>query len=190
MPHGARTERRILDAAYTLFVTAPADEFTMRNLARVLDIRMGNLTYHYKTKSDLVEALVRDRMATYSGDILDLLQITGTSPQDALNKTIAYLVRDLHNPEIAFFPQLWARALHDPVAEGMMDEIHEIERQFIAGLVRATRPDWGRHRCDALAWHITASIEWLTIFIGQNRRSGGIDVAPEEEIVSNLYKTV
>lgn len=190
LARGEQTKRRIIDAAFELFVSRSAEDFTMRNLAAELDMRVGNLTYHYNTKSELLESLVRDRLAAYAQDILNLLQVTVTSPLDALEKTVTYLVQDLRQPEIGFFPQLWARALHDPQAAELMEEIHEVERQLIAGLISATRPDWEKSACDGLSLHITASIEGLTIFIGQNRKSQGIYKAPEEEIIRVLRKVL
>ena len=187
---GAQTKRRILDAAITLLSTAPLAEFSLRNVADRLDIAVGNLTYHYKSKADLLQAMVREQMANYSEDILALLRATGPSPRDALELVVTYLVQDLRAAKIAFFVQLWALALHDDSAAKQMDRIHELERLVIASLIHATRPDWERHACDALALNVSATIEGLTIFIGRNRKSEGIFAAPEQEIIRILRQVL
>ena len=183
---GAQTKRRILDAAIALLATAPLAEFTFRNLADRLDMRVGNLTYHYKTKADLLKDMMRVHLANYAEDILRLLRIAEASPRDALEKVVTYLVQDLRAPEIAFFVQLWALALYDDTAAEQMDRLHELERLVIASLIHATRPDWEQHACDALALNVAATIEGLTIFIGRNRKSEGIYAAPEQEIIRIL----
>ncbi len=185
---GEKTKRKIIDAAFDLFISVRMEDFTMRKLAAKTGIELGNLTYHFGSKSDLVENMVRDRMATYAQEILSLLQVSEGSPRDALEKTIILLVQDLRQQEIAFFPKLWALSLHDPKVATWTAEIHEMERQLISGLIRATRPDWDHNACEALALHITASIEGLTLFIGQDRRNTGIYRAPEQEIIGILRK--
>ena len=106
LPGSASTKRRILDAAFSLFIEARIDDFTMRNLANRIDMRVGNLTYHYKTKSKLLEALAQDRLAAYAEEILATLQLSEPSPRRALERVVSLLVQDLRQPEIAFFPQL------------------------------------------------------------------------------------
>lgn len=183
---GDSTKRRILDAAFALFIGTRAEDYTMRNLANALDMRVGNLTYHYKTKSELLDSLVRDQLANYADDILMCLQMSESTPKAALERVVTLLVQDLRRPEIAFFPQLWARSLHDDAAAELMDRIHELERQVISGLIGASRPDWQQEDCDALALHVTAAIEGLTLFIGRNKNSHGIYAAPEQEIARVL----
>jgi AcrR family transcriptional regulator len=185
---GEKAKRKILDAAFDLFISVRMEDFTLRKLAAEVGIELGNLTYHFASKSDLVENMVRDRMAAYAQEILSLLQVLEGSPRDALEKTIVLLVQDLRQQEIAFFPKLWALSLHDPKVAMWTAEIHETERQLIAGLIHATRPDWDQHACEALALHVTASIEGLTLFIGQDRRKTGIYKAPEQEIIGILRK--
>jgi len=188
--HGEQTKRRILDAAIALLATAPLAEFSLRNVADRLDIRVGNLTYHYKTKADLLQDMMRVHLANYAEAILELLRITGASPRDALEKVVTYLVQDLRAPEIAFFVQLWTLALYDDFAAEQVDRLHELERLVIASLIQATRPDWEQHACDALALNVTATIEGLTIFIGRNRKSEGIFAAPEQEIIRILRQVL
>jgi AcrR family transcriptional regulator len=158
----------------------------LRNLADRLDMRVGNLTYHYNSKADLLQAMMGVHQANYAEGILALLQITGSSPRDALEKVVTYLVQDLRGPEIAFFVQLWTLALHDDFAAEQVDRLHELERLVIASLIHSTRPDWEPYACGALALNVTATIEGLTIFIGRNRKSEGIFAAPEQEIIRIL----
>ena len=53
----ASTKERILNIAVDLFNSKGFVNVTMRNLADELGISLGNLTYHFKKKEDLMEAI-------------------------------------------------------------------------------------------------------------------------------------
>ena len=55
----------ILVTARELFNTRGYNEVSMRNIADALKISVGNLTYHFKKKEDLVEAVVLAQHAHY-----------------------------------------------------------------------------------------------------------------------------
>jgi AcrR family transcriptional regulator len=54
----SETKRRILDTARALFNEHGLHRIGVRDIARELDMSPGNLAYHYRTKDDLVAALV------------------------------------------------------------------------------------------------------------------------------------
>ncbi len=183
LDRGQATKRRILDEAFRLFSHGKIEDFTMRNLAQALEIRVGNLTYHFQTKADLLEAVVLDQVANYAENTLSLLEVNHGERDSALEATITFLVSDLRHEQIAFFPQLWALALHDNMATKLMDEIYVLEREVISQMIQAERQDWPKAECDALALHIVASVEGLTLFIGRDRNNHGIFKAPEDMII-------
>lgn len=55
----------ILVTARELFNTRGYNEVSMRNIADALGISVGNLTYHFKRKEDLVEAVVLEQHTHY-----------------------------------------------------------------------------------------------------------------------------
>lgn len=55
----------ILDIARNLFNEIGYNDVSMRDIADTLNISVGNLTYHYKRKEDLVEAVVMQRHKNY-----------------------------------------------------------------------------------------------------------------------------
>ncbi len=183
LDRGQATKRRILDAAFLLFSHGKIEDFTMRNLARALEIRVGNLTYHFRTKADLLEAVVLDQVANYAENTLSLLQANHSGQESALEAAITFLVSDLRHEQITFFPQLWALALHDSMAAKLMDKIYLLEREVISQMIQAERQDWRQDECDALALHIVAAIEGLTLFIGRDRNNHGVFKAPEDMII-------
>lgn len=55
-----RTEEKIVEAALELFNSEGVGNTTLRAIAQQVGISQGNLNYHYKTKSELVEQLYFD----------------------------------------------------------------------------------------------------------------------------------
>ena len=50
-------KEKILITAKELFQTYGYNDVTMRNIADALHISVGNLTYHYKRKEDLIRCV-------------------------------------------------------------------------------------------------------------------------------------
>lgn len=56
----------ILKTARTMFLEKTYDEVSVRDIAKTLDISVGNLTYYFKKKDDLAEAAVLDMFKRHS----------------------------------------------------------------------------------------------------------------------------
>ena len=133
-----------------------------------------------------MEDMVEDRMIDYLEDFENLLDAPDSTSRENLEHIIRYLVQDLRSEEIGFFPQIWALAMLDDAAAKQMDLIYQMQRIVFQNLITDIRPDWAPERCVALALHIQASIEGLTLFIGQNRRSDGPFAAPEAMLLHQV----
>jgi AcrR family transcriptional regulator len=57
--------QKILETAEKLFSEKGYNEVSMRNISDSLGISVGNLTYHFKKKEDLIEAVVSARHENY-----------------------------------------------------------------------------------------------------------------------------
>ena len=51
-------KQTILDTARRLFTENGFHNTSMRHIAAALNISVGNLTYHYKKKEELIEAII------------------------------------------------------------------------------------------------------------------------------------
>lgn len=80
MSKGPSTRRRILDAALRQFNLHGYSETTIAQIAAEAGIAVGNLTYHFRTKADLVDTLQREladalaehrKHSTQGGDVAD-----------------------------------------------------------------------------------------------------------------------
>ncbi len=79
-------KQEIMDTAKRLFIKKGFHDTSMRDIAAALNISVGNLTYHYKKKEDLIEAILLEDHQHYQkpellcslGDLDELLRRTTT----------------------------------------------------------------------------------------------------------------
>lgn len=58
-------KQQILDVARTQFAASGYSDVSMRAIADEVGISVGNLTYHYRRKEDLAEAVLSQQMQSY-----------------------------------------------------------------------------------------------------------------------------
>jgi AcrR family transcriptional regulator len=68
------TKERILDVAVELFNTKGFVSVTMRDLAKEIGMSLGNLTYHFKKKEELMEA-IHERIINERNVMLESVQM-------------------------------------------------------------------------------------------------------------------
>lgn len=169
-PRGQEAVAAILTAARDVLVMEGYPRLTMRNVADAAGMTVGNLSYYYANKEDLLHDLLE---AVIQGYVVDFDRITedlSRSPEERLEEMIRFVIGDLATKETTgFFPALWALASHDDFAAGEMIALYAIEREAFARVIAAMRPDLSRKDRDLLALFISASIEGHTMFIGYRR---------------------
>lgn len=159
---------KILASARDILVHEGYPKLTMRKVARKAGISLGNLCYHFPTKSSLLHHLLE---AVIQGYVLDFDQITKNTHESSsirLRKLIKFLFDDLATDETSgFFPALWALAAHDPSARTEMKRIYSIERLAFERIIKEIRPDLDAKDSRLLALFVSATIEGHTMFVGQ-----------------------
>lgn len=60
-------KQEIIDKSHTLFNERGYDNVSMQNIADALEISKGNLTYHFKKKEDIIEAVITKEHGQYIG---------------------------------------------------------------------------------------------------------------------------
>ncbi|MCG8506330.1 MAG: TetR/AcrR family transcriptional regulator [Sphingomonadales bacterium] len=167
---GHRVVASILSAARDVLVEEGYARLTMRNVARRVGITVGNLSYYYANKQDLLHDLLEAVIQGYMEDFDRIIMDPESSPEDQLRAFIRFIMEDLETKETTrFFPALWGLANYDDFAAAEMSKIYIIERDTIAEIIGRMRPDLGKEDCDLLSLFISASMEGHTMFIGYQR---------------------
>lgn len=160
----------ILNAAQNLLIEEGYAGLSMRKIAARSNMTVGNLTYYFKSKQDLVHILLITALQGYVDHFDDIMGDASLSPEEQFGAGMEYLMVDLTTRETTcFFPELWAMANHDPVVNKEVEDLYILEQAFIGKLVMKLRPDLGEGACGRLSLYISASIEGHTIFIGHKK---------------------
>jgi len=174
----------ILDAAADVLINQGYKKLTLRQIAMHAGIKVGNLTYYYRTKEALLKDLLEKILFVYLDEMDRIVEASGDSPEDRFVAIIEYLIEDLHTQRTTrFFPELWALANHDTYTAELMDNMYAAERRALRKLIEAIKPQLHERQASQLALFISCSIEGMTMFVG-----AGKNQEPPGNEKAGLYK--
>jgi len=127
MRKGERRKEQILDVCVQLLVEKGYSELSFRSVAARAGIQIGNLQYYFPTRSDLIRAMLKREIDRYHTEFSDRgADDKAKNPEDALLKTIDYLLADQTNQNSCIVIwELWALAAHDVDAASLMNEYYQ-----------------------------------------------------------------
>ena len=160
-----RTARgRILAAAERLFAERGFDHTSTALIAAEARVPQGLIFYHFKTKMELLLAVIREDQATLLDGLLPALAVTGGGAEPGLRQAVAGLwrhlagvlgepspVRKIIIQELAAHPEIRQRAL------GLHEEMAALVARYLAQA--------GQHPGEPLPEH-EAAARLLTIAAG------------------------
>ena len=132
-----RTRARILQKAIELF-NASGSSVSLNALAEALGISAGNLQYHYKTKEEIIRAILEEMYREF-----DVIYAVSESPftLDTLRHNMR-LSFDIHWKYRFFFRELAALLRNDPLLATRFREIQgqrlEDQKTFIHQMAQAS----------------------------------------------------
>lgn len=162
---GGQTIRVILAAAREVFVREGHAGLTMRKVAAAADLAVGNVSYYFESKRDLIEATLREELADYVEEHIRQFEADRDAPLDILLNVVRFYVSNARRSH-RFFYQMWGFAASDDDAKALIRDLYRPIGRFIYFLVRSAKPE----RSDAEARRIVLQLfsleEGLKLFIG------------------------
>lgn len=155
--NGQATAARIVHAARELLMNEGYAQFSMRNVALRAGVHLANVQYYFKTREELVRALLEDTGARYRASYDEL---NSRAPADRLARfqaVVDFNLKDIATRETRrYFIQLWALlATLDGDSGSLMNELYAIDIQqlseCIADLAPQVEPAEVRRRASLLA---------------------------------------
>ena len=167
---GHETRETILRTALALLIDEGWQAMSMRRIAVVCGIKFGNLTYHYRTREDLVRELLEAVIASYEREFDAIIHQDGLTPEQQLERYCRLVLDDIPNKKTTrLFPELWALSNHDPFVHDRMHELYARARAPLDDIVAAMRPDLPQVERETLALFISFSMEGSTVFAGYDK---------------------
>jgi AcrR family transcriptional regulator len=140
---------------------------SMRRVAAACGMRLGNLTYHYPTREDLVRGLLNAVISSYEVEFAAIVHAPGVPPEERLARVCGLIIEDIGSKKTTrLFPELWALANHDAFVYERVHELYDRARAPLIEIIAEMRPDLGEAVRFDLALFISASMEGLTVFAG------------------------
>jgi AcrR family transcriptional regulator len=143
---------------------------SMRRVAATCGMKFGNLTYHYRSREDLVRELMEAVISSYESEFETIMIMPGVPAEERLQRLCMLLLDDIRSKKTTrFFPELWALSNHDQFVLERVQDLYVRARAPILGIVKEMRPDLSDAECEIVALFISASMEGMTIFAGYEK---------------------
>lgn len=162
---GLRRSEEILDAAARLLAQAGYAQLSTRKIAAHAGIRPGNLQYYYRTKQDVVRALLDRYLAESVRAIEARVAASAGTPEARLLAAVEGLVADQQvGRSCDFFREIWALAARDRAVARAVRDFYARYRDGVALALLAVNPALGAERANRHAALVVALLEGLTVF--------------------------
>ena len=167
------TAARIVLASRELLMNEGYAQFSMRNVAARAGVHLANVQYYFKTREDLVRALLDDTDARYRASYDELRACAPADRTARFEAVIDFHLKDVATWETRrYFIQLWALLTTiDGRSGGLMNELYAIDIQQISECIAELTPDTEPAEVRRRASVLAAMIEGMTVVRGAHSRS-------------------
>lgn len=167
---GQEGVEQILRAALSILVEQGYKALTLRRIAATCGMNVGNLSYYFPSKDELVRALLDAVISSYEESFEAIMHAPDASAEDRLQKLVILILEDITTKKTTrVFPELWALSNHDSFVKERVDELYTRARVALNDLIAEINPTLPKDERETLALFISASMEGMTIFAGHDK---------------------
>lgn len=154
---GRATILRILDAACEILRTEGYEQFSMQGIARRLDIRLSNVQYYFKSRQELIKAVMNYVQQSYCRRYRELLEQAEDSAESRFRALLEFNFEDIgDNDTRHFFIQIWPLlSTADNYTGELMQQLYETQLQYLSDhiqeMVPAVSAEEARIRAEIIA---------------------------------------
>ena len=132
----------IVAAAANLLAQQGEAGFSLREVAKVVGIKLASLQYHFPTRELLVTAVLNDVMDGYVDQVGAALETAGDDPEEQLRIAARALCADSGGDgnQQRLEIHLWSMALNDALVRDALDGSHREYIENICEMILAARP--------------------------------------------------
>ncbi|RPH54506.1 MAG: TetR/AcrR family transcriptional regulator [Lysobacterales bacterium] len=165
---GRAREAEIIAAVRDLLAGGRYDQFTLRNVAARVGIRISHLQYYFATKGDLIRGLLASVAADYSAQTAQVLAQVPDTPTARFMSWIDFLLQDCWDPRTRhFFIQLWGLVESEDAYTGqLLQQFYATDISEILQLLRDLSPHLDARLLGQRAAIIAGLIEGMMLMVG------------------------
>ena len=167
------TAARIVLAARELLMNEGYAQFSMRNVAARTGVHLANVQYYFKTREDLVRALLDDTGARYRASYDEMQAKSPTDRVARFQQVVDFHLKDIATWETRrYFIQLWALLTEiDGHSGSLMNDLYAIDIQQLSECINDLVPDTDAAEVRRRASVMAAMIEGMVVVRGAHTRS-------------------
>jgi len=162
-----KTEERrtaILVEARILFLDSGNAGFSMRSVAKKVDMSLSHLQYFFPTKDQLFLEMVRYTVNDYLRNYKRIMAEAYSSPEQQMSAVLDYLFIDLTRLDVtAMFVELWGMALRDLEARLFQRKLYRVYRRKFSTILARVYPDVSRDTIKRVATQMLAHIDGIMV---------------------------
>lgn len=170
--HLEARRKQILDAAAACFATTGFHRTTMHDICQMAELSPGAVYRYFRSKEEIIEAMIRDRQNTSAALIEALSRRNDTS--EIMSALADTFFGELENPTAcALSIELWAESLRsERIRELVVGELANVRQQFARIVQRAQERGEINRRLDpdAVARIMISLFEGLVLQQAAERR--------------------
>ena len=161
------TIAKILEATRTVFSRDGHAALTLRHVAEEAGIAVGNLTYHFGTKKELLEAMMSESVADNIDEHLARFTLQDKEPFDRLLDIIEfYIVQGGKTHK--FYLQIWGYAAANDDARQFVRNAYQPIGRLLHYLIGAANPNLTDDDIKRAVLQLFSLIEGYKLFMGLN----------------------
>lgn len=167
---GHETRELILRTALSILIEEGYRAMSMRRVATACGMKFGNLTYHYRSREDLVREMLEAVIRSYELEFVEIVHMPGVPAEERLRRVCNLILDDIRSKKTThFFPELWALSNHDAFVLERIQELYVRARAPLVEIIAEMRPDLDETYRETVALFISGSMEGMTMFAGYGK---------------------
>ena len=188
---GKRQVRSILDEARSILIGEGYSGLTLRKVAKNLDISLGNLTYYFPSKIELLKAIIVDLVTEYEQALAAERKNFPDDVHGRFKAWIRYLVADCKNPDTrSVFFQIWGLATHSDIVSELRDGIYRAARDEHLGMISDLNPNASEDDIKALVGLVITMIEGFHVVADLGDDALQLPTDYDDRLCETIYQVV
>jgi AcrR family transcriptional regulator len=162
---------RILNATLRVLTIQGGSAFTMRQVALESGISLGNLQYHFPTKTLLVRAFLKSVLDYYVNlSRKRSKELAQMSNVEKLKGGLIDALKDAQTLQTTYlFTELWSLGNRDKEIEEALSEFYRVTRSHARYYVSKLNPSLSDDDADRVAMFLSSFIEGSVVFAGYGK---------------------
>jgi AcrR family transcriptional regulator len=190
-PKAETRKGKIVAIAIEIIAVEGYPGFSMRNIARRLDVRLAAIQHYFPTKRDLLRAAMETVVDNYTQEMEELRLRDDLTPDSRLARMAEIMISASLNPTYSgFFVAFWALAAHDDDAADLLNALHERGVRRLVAMITLIMPDLSEEDCVHRAITILSMLRGATIFVGPGRKYAPQGDAVARHMLEDVTKIV